>query len=162
MCYLFRPKFFFQLLHLIFGGSDIVGNYGGIASNSSHTPGSGKTTTLVEMTRRNPQVHFLLVVFNRSVADHSSRTFPTNVVARTANSLAYRYVVQTFGAQAFGKRDIIWYHGKVPALNVFFQEPFATEATLHFLNQHKTLNFYGYPPYVTYFNNGSFSLKPYF
>ena len=58
--------------------------------------GTGKTTTLVELTRRNPGVRFLLVVFNNSVARHSENVFPRdNVTVRTAHSLSYRYITKT-------------------------------------------------------------------
>ena len=42
--------------------------------------GTGKTTTLVEMCRRNPAIKFLLVVFNKSVELHSKKVFPPNVM----------------------------------------------------------------------------------
>ena len=38
--------------------------------------GTGKTTTLVELTKRNPGTRFLLVVFNKAVAIHSENVFP--------------------------------------------------------------------------------------
>ena len=66
--------------------------------------GSGKTTTRVELCRRNPGIRFLLVVFNRSVADHSRLVFPANVTVKTANSLAHGYVTKTYGRERFGKK----------------------------------------------------------
>jgi len=56
--------------------------------------GTGKTTTLVELCRANPRIKFLLVVFNRSVSDHSKAVFPSNVSVRTVNSLSWAYVHQ--------------------------------------------------------------------
>jgi len=63
--------------------------------------GTGKTTTLVEMCKRNPTIKFLLVVFNKSVELHSKRVFPTNVEVRTANSLSYQYITETAGFDKF-------------------------------------------------------------
>jgi hypothetical protein len=65
--------------------------------------GSGKTTTLIELCRANPRVRFLLVVFNKSVAENAARVFPRNVKARTANSLSHCYVRSKFGPAAQGK-----------------------------------------------------------
>jgi hypothetical protein len=68
--------------------------------------GSGKTTTLIELCRVNPRVRFLLVVFNKSVAENAARVFPRNVKARTANSLSHCYVRSKFGPAAQGKFDV--------------------------------------------------------
>jgi len=59
--------------------------------------GTGKTTTLVEMCARNPKLQFLLVVFNRSVRDHSVKVFPRNVIVKTANQLSWKYTTDTEG-----------------------------------------------------------------
>jgi len=59
--------------------------------------GTGKTTTLVELCRQNPATRFLLVVFNRSVKEHSAQVFPSNVVVTTAHSLSYRFIVSKYG-----------------------------------------------------------------
>jgi len=37
---------------------------------------------------------FLLVVFNRSVSEHSKRVFPSNTNVRTVNSLSWAYINQ--------------------------------------------------------------------
>jgi len=57
--------------------------------------GTGKTTTLVELTKRNPGTKFLLVVFNKAVAIHSENVFPRNVTVKTANALSYKYIMET-------------------------------------------------------------------
>ena len=59
--------------------------------------GTGKTTTLRHLCVNNPHLNFLLIVFNKSVQEHSQRVFPPNVECRTANSLAWRYCVHTLG-----------------------------------------------------------------
>jgi len=52
--------------------------------------GTGKTTTLVEYTRKRPGIRFLYIAFNKSVQLEASRKFPGNVTARTTHSLAFR------------------------------------------------------------------------
>lgn len=51
--------------------------------------GSGKTTTLVGITRANPNKRFLYLAFNRSIAENARRVFPNNTVCKTIHSLAY-------------------------------------------------------------------------
>jgi len=63
--------------------------------------GTGKTTTLVELTKRNPNTRFLLVVFNKSVQLHSESVFPSNVTVRTANALSYKYIEKTETSKRF-------------------------------------------------------------
>ncbi|XP_031570894.1 F-box DNA helicase 1-like [Actinia tenebrosa] len=52
--------------------------------------GTGKTTTLVEFTRANPNMKFLNVSFNKSIQQQAERIFPPNVKSRTSHSLAFR------------------------------------------------------------------------
>jgi len=51
--------------------------------------GTGKTSTLVEYTKRRPKLRFLYVAFNKSVQIEASEKFPKNVQCRTAHSLAW-------------------------------------------------------------------------
>ena len=51
--------------------------------------GTGKTSTLVEYTKRRPKLRFLYVAFNKSVQIEASAKFPKNVQCRTAHSLAW-------------------------------------------------------------------------
>lgn len=51
--------------------------------------GSGKTSTLIELAKRYPQLKFLNIMFNKSVCDHAQKLFPKNVECRTAHSLAF-------------------------------------------------------------------------
>ena len=55
--------------------------------------GCAKTSTLREYTKARPKEKFLYIAFNTAVAAEARDTFPFNVEARTAHSLAYR----TFG-----------------------------------------------------------------
>ena len=58
-------------------------------------PGTGKTTTLIKMCKENPHLNFLVVCYNRTVADYAKKMFPKkNVECTTAHSLAYRKVVK--------------------------------------------------------------------
>ena len=54
--------------------------------------GTGKTTTLKNLCLKNSEMKFLLLVFNKSVQEHAEKTFPANVICRTANSLALDYL----------------------------------------------------------------------
>ncbi len=52
--------------------------------------GTGKTTTLVEYTKKRPGMRFLYIAFNKSVQLEAEKKFPGNVTARTTHSLAFR------------------------------------------------------------------------
>lgn len=52
--------------------------------------GTGKTTTLIEYSKKRPQKKFLYIAFNKSVQTEASSKFPRNVECRTAHSLAWR------------------------------------------------------------------------
>jgi F-box DNA helicase 1 len=52
--------------------------------------GTGKTTTLVEYTRKRPRMRFLYLAFNKSVQLEAAQKFPGNVTARTTHALAFR------------------------------------------------------------------------
>ena len=60
--------------------------------------GTGKTTTLVEYTRKRPEMRFLYMAFNKSVQMEAAKKFPAHVTARTTHSLAYQ-------ARGFKYRD---------------------------------------------------------
>lgn len=52
--------------------------------------GTGKTTTLIKMCQEHPNLKFLVVVYNASVARHAESVFPkNNVTCKTAHSLAF-------------------------------------------------------------------------
>jgi F-box protein 18 (helicase) len=52
--------------------------------------GTGKTTTLVEYTKKRPGMRFLYIAFNKSVQLEAAQKFPPNVTARTTHALAFR------------------------------------------------------------------------
>ncbi len=52
--------------------------------------GTGKTTTLVEYTKKRPGMQFLYIAFNKSVQLEAAQKFPRNVTARTTHALAFR------------------------------------------------------------------------
>lgn len=54
--------------------------------------GSGKTTTLIELVKRNKDKKFLFLVFNRAVKEELSKKLPQNAVVYTVHSLAYKYL----------------------------------------------------------------------
>ncbi|KAM8972139.1 F-box DNA helicase 1 [Pelodytes ibericus] len=51
--------------------------------------GTGKTSTLVKYAEKRPNVRFLYVTFNKSIAQHAGKLFPTNVTCKTFHSLAF-------------------------------------------------------------------------
>ena len=60
--------------------------------------GTGKTTTLVEYTKKRPKMRFLYIAFNKSVQLEATQKFPNNVTARTTHALA-------FGVKGFKYKD---------------------------------------------------------
>lgn len=54
--------------------------------------GSGKSSTLRYIAQENPELSFLYLAFNKSMADEAQRSFPNNVEVRTVHSLAYKAV----------------------------------------------------------------------
>lgn len=54
--------------------------------------GTGKTTTLVKYAEQRPDLRFLYVSFNKSVASEAQRSFPKNVSCKTIHSLAFQDV----------------------------------------------------------------------
>ena len=53
-------------------------------------PGTGKTFCLVKMCEANPDLKFLVVVYNKSMQKHATKVFPkSNVKCSTVHSLAY-------------------------------------------------------------------------
>ena len=55
--------------------------------------GSGKTSTLVEVAKANPDKTFLYLAFNKAIVTEAEGKFPANVVVRTTHSLAYSRIV---------------------------------------------------------------------
>lgn len=54
--------------------------------------GSGKSSTLRYIAQQNPELSFLYLAFNKSMADEAQSSFPDNVEVRTVHSLAYKAV----------------------------------------------------------------------
>uniref|UniRef100_A0A3B4XRS4 DNA 3'-5' helicase n=1 Tax=Seriola lalandi dorsalis TaxID=1841481 RepID=A0A3B4XRS4_SERLL len=54
--------------------------------------GTGKTTTLIKYAEQRPDLRFLYVAFNKSVAFEAARRFPRNVDCKTVHSLAFKDV----------------------------------------------------------------------
>ena len=55
--------------------------------------GCGKTSTLVEVAKTNPEKKMLYLAFNKAIQTEASTKFPKNTEVRTTHSLAYRGVV---------------------------------------------------------------------
>ena len=55
--------------------------------------GSGKTSTLVEIAKANPNAKFLYLAFNKSIVEEAKSKFPDNVSIKTTHALAYASVV---------------------------------------------------------------------
>lgn len=58
--------------------------------------GTGKTTTLVKYAEQRPNLRFLYVAFNKSVATEAKRRFPSNVECRTVHSLAFKDIGRSY------------------------------------------------------------------
>ncbi|XP_022527587.2 F-box DNA helicase 1 [Astyanax mexicanus] len=54
--------------------------------------GTGKTTTLVKYAQQRPNLRFLYVSFNKSVATQANRSFPSNVECSTIHSMAFKAI----------------------------------------------------------------------
>lgn len=52
--------------------------------------GSGKTFTLVELSKKMPNEKILYLAYNKAIADESKSRFPKNVTVTTIHSLAYK------------------------------------------------------------------------
>ena len=51
--------------------------------------GTGKTSTLVEYAKENPNSSMLFLAFNKAIRDDAASKFPSNVQCRTTHSIAY-------------------------------------------------------------------------
>ncbi|HBT8980387.1 TPA: hypothetical protein MCM29_005126 [Klebsiella pneumoniae] len=54
--------------------------------------GTGKTSTLKFIAESHPELTFLYVAFNKSMANDAAKKFPDNVHVMTIHSLAYRNI----------------------------------------------------------------------
>ena len=61
--------------------------------------GSGKTATLVEIARANPQTRFLYLAFNKAIVQEAKTRFPPNVKIFTTHGLAYMWYRYTYGSE---------------------------------------------------------------
>jgi F-box protein, helicase, 18 len=61
--------------------------------------GTGKTTTLIEYSKKRPNLQFLYVAFNKSVQNEAISKFPKNVKCRTAHSIAWQYVGKNYASK---------------------------------------------------------------
>ncbi|XP_063782860.1 F-box DNA helicase 1 isoform X2 [Pseudophryne corroboree] len=52
--------------------------------------GTGKTSTLIKYAEKRPGLRFLYATFNKSIAVHARKLFPSNVTCKTFHSLAYQ------------------------------------------------------------------------
>lgn len=55
--------------------------------------GTGKTTTLLEITKANPNKKTLYLAFNKSIANEAKQKFSSNTDVYTTHALAYKYTV---------------------------------------------------------------------
>lgn len=61
--------------------------------------GSGKTSTLTEVAKANPDSRFLYLAFNRSIVEEARTRFPENVRIFTTHGLAWRWYAHTYGSE---------------------------------------------------------------
>ena len=70
--------------------------------------GSGKTTTLVELAKRNPTARILNIVFNRSVSNELKKKMPPNVETYTIHALAWKFISPALDKPSIiTKREIV-------------------------------------------------------
>ena len=62
--------------------------------------GSGKTTTLIEVAKANPDKRFLYLAFNKAIVEEAKKRFPANVRIFTTHGLAWRWYAYTYGTVA--------------------------------------------------------------
>ena len=62
--------------------------------------GSGKTTTLIEIAKANPDKRFLYLAFNKAIVEEAKKRFPPNVRIFTTHGLAWRWYAYTYGTNA--------------------------------------------------------------
>lgn len=55
--------------------------------------GSGKTSTLVEISKANPNARFLYIAFNKSIVEEAKNKFPDNVEIKTTHALAHASII---------------------------------------------------------------------
>lgn len=66
--------------------------------------GTGKTSTLRMIAERNPDRRYQFVAFNRAIVNDVAGSFPDNVTAKTAHSLAFGAVGRKYGDRLGGGR----------------------------------------------------------
>lgn len=74
--------------------------------------GTGKTSTVLELARRNPEVNFLMVCFNKKNAEElTARCLASgiyNLVAKTTHKIAYDWYVSSTGKRPVNFIDVAW------------------------------------------------------
>ena len=71
--------------------------------------GTGKTTTLVEIAKANPDKKFLYLAFNRAVKEVAQRKFPSNCAVFTLHGLAYRMLAMDYFGPTLNSRLSNWW-----------------------------------------------------
>ncbi|XP_070559585.1 F-box DNA helicase 1-like [Ptychodera flava] len=61
--------------------------------------GTGKTSTLIDYTKRRPNKQFLYVCYNKSVQEQAEQAFPWNVTCKTIHALAFNTTGRRFVKQ---------------------------------------------------------------
>ena len=73
--------------------------------------GSGKTSTLLEIAKANPNQNFLYLAFNKSIVEEAKKKFPQNVIVKTIHSLAYSRIINSNGYKITNKHTFDDYQG---------------------------------------------------
>ena len=85
--------------------------------------GTGKTSTLLAIARRNPDKPILYLVYNTSMANEAAEKFPPNVAVRTIHSVAYEAMTGPQKSRftkkyTLNNSDKIGYHLNVSPLTI--------------------------------------------
>lgn len=79
--------------------------------------GTGKTTTLIEYTKRRPLNNFLYLAFSSEIKKNSKKKFFGNTEVHTIHSLAYKYIGNIY-------KDKLTNDLKVLDIQKFFQNSY--------------------------------------
>ena len=66
--------------------------------------GTGKTSTLIEVTKERPDKKFLYIAFNKSVQTQAAKKFPKNVLCKTIHSIAFGVAGNAYRAKLGNNR----------------------------------------------------------
>ncbi|OSS42541.1 putative DNA helicase [Desulfurella amilsii] len=99
--------------------------------------GTGKTTTLIEIAKDNPNLNFLVLVFNKSVKLELETKMPSNCTVMTIHSLAYKFLDTKFKRKGvLTKKDFTTELSKYFHSTDYFKTTFLRDVLEKFCNSY--------------------------